>query len=298
MGARQFIQKVLNFYGYEIKALDRSTNKYLTCTNWEYQQKLVEPAMPKSGIILDIGSGHNPVPKANILADFFPEDTIHRAASMVEDRPVIVCSVDRVPMLDKSIDFVTCSHIIEHVDSPIRAGKELARIAKAGYIETPAFGKDIIVGTGDMHKWQVVEFEGIMHFYEYSDRQRDGNTTSPAMHLWVSPNHHPWQDFFWERQDLFNAMHLWQNQPEIREFRRAGTSAAPMKEWVPIDTNVLPDTEMLLSEKEIDLVNSCLATPDGKTSMIFRDGRFVSDDGKISYPVRGKRVYFEMAEND
>jgi hypothetical protein len=289
MVVRKVIKKILNSY--------KSPNKYLTSKNWDYQQKLVAPALPDSGIIMDIGSGHNPVPKANILADFFPEDTIHRAASMVEDRPVIVCSVDRIPMLDKSIDFVICSHIVEHVDSPIRAGNELGRIAKAGYIETPAFGKDIIVGTGDMHKWQIVEFEGVMHFFEYSDRQREGHTTSPAMLLWVSQNYHPWQDFFWDRQDLFNAMHLWKNQPEIKEYRRAGSSPEALKPWVPIAESLLPDTKPSLTSGEIDLVSKCLATPDGKSPMIFRDGQFVSPDGNIRYPIRGKRIYFEMASD-
>ncbi|MHA4847435.1 methyltransferase domain-containing protein [Flavitalea antarctica] len=289
MVVRKIIKKILD--------LGKSPNKYLNSSNWEYQQKLVAPALPDSGIIMDIGSGHNPVPNANILADFYPEDTIHRAASMVEDRPVIVCSVDRVPMLDKSIDFVICSHIVEHVDSPIRAGNELARIAKAGYIETPAFGKDIIVGTGDMHKWQIVEFEGVMHFFEYSDRQREAHTTSPAMRLWISRNYHPWQDFFWDRQDLFNAMHLWENQPEIREYRRAGSSPTSLKPWVPVSESLLPQTKPLLTPAEIDLVSKCLATPDGRLAMNFRDGEFVSPDGNIRYPVRGKRIYFEMAND-
>ena len=281
--------------GFEIQKLDLRQNKYLNYSNWEYQKKLVLPYLPKNGIILDLGSGHNPVPEATILADFFPEETIHRAGTMVENRPLIVCSVDRIPFLSKKIDFVICSHIVEHVDSPIRAGNELARIAKAGYIETPAYGKDIIVGTGNMHNWQVVEFEGAMYFYEYSQRQREGHTTSPAMEMWSSKKYYPWQDFFWHRQDLFNAMHIWKDSPSIVEHRRGGSTAAPLQPWKPVDGTKLPPTPPALSDKEIALLESILSTPDGTAPMKFVGNAFSDHSGTISYPVRGKRVYFEMA---
>lgn len=288
------VRKIFSPIGLEIEKIVRK-NRYLRLSNWEYQKNVVLPVLPQSGVIMDIGSGHNPVPKANILADFFPEDTVHRATSLVEDRPVVVCSVERIPMLDKAIDFAICSHIVEHVDSPIRAGKELGRIAKAGYIETPAYGKDILVGTGSMHKWQIIEFEGEMHYFEYSNRQREAHVTSPAMVLWCRKRYHPWQDFFWERQDLFNAMHLWKDSPTIVEHRRGNSKATPFPAWSPVNEGSLPDRQSTLSDKEIDLLNSCLATPDGKP-MKFKENKFVSDDGSVQYPVRGKRIYFEMAE--
>ena len=291
------IRKILSPLGYELKAIDKKGNKYLSNSNWDYQKKFVLPHLPENGIVLDLGSGHNPVPEADILADFFPEDTIHRAGTMVENKPLIVCSADRIPLLNKKIDFVICSHIIEHVDSPIRAGEELGRIAKAGYIETPAYGKDIIVGTGNMHNWQVVEFEGTMHFFEYSQRQREAHTTSPAMELWSSKKYHPWQDFFWERMDLFNAMHLWKDVPHIIEHRRNNSQQSPLKPWRQIDEAHLPTVSSLLTDKEIELLENILATPDGKEPMKFSHDRFTNKERTINYPIRGKRIYFEMAIN-
>jgi len=296
MSIISYLNSFFKLGGYEIQKIDTRQNQYLKSSNWEYQKKIVLPKLPQNGIILDLGSGHNPVPQANILADFFPEDTIHRAGTMVEDKPLIVCSVDRIPFLDKKIDFAICSHIIEHVHSPVRACNELGRIAKAGYIETPAYGKDVIVGTGNMHNWQVVEFEGTMHFFEYSQRQREAHTTSPAMELWSSRKYHPWQDFFWERQDVFNAMHLWNGAPSILEYRRKGESKpAPLHPWVPVHEKKLPANAATLTDKEIMLLESVLATPDGKKPMRFVSGNFVNNEGSVIYPVRGKRVYFEMA---
>jgi len=291
------IRKFFLSRGYEIQKIDLRKNKYLQCSNWDYQQKVVLPHLPKDGIILDLGSGHHPVPHATILADFFPDDTVHRASAIIEDRPLIICSVDRVPILPKKIDFVICSHIVEHVDSPIRAGRELGRIAKAGYIETPAYGKDIIVGTGNMHKWQIVEFEGAMYFFEYSERQKEAHVTSPPMEMWASKKYYPWQDFFWDRQDLYNAMHLWNGQPIIIEHRRNNSVPDPLPEWVPIDERQLVNKENTLTPAEIELLESCLATPDGSDSMKFKDNGFVNEEKKIRYPVRGKKIYFEMSSD-
>ena len=105
---------------------------------------------PPGALVLDIGSGNNPVPRADILADFFIDDDHHRSGHIVDDRPLVACSVERLPFLAKSVDFVTCSHVIEHVANPRRAGDELGEILKAGYIETPVdYGKDILVEKPD-----------------------------------------------------------------------------------------------------------------------------------------------------
>jgi SAM-dependent methyltransferase len=290
------LRKLFLAGGYDFRKIEKSENPYLNLRNWDYQKKVVLPELPKNGIVFDLGSGHNPVPEANILGDFFPEDTHHRASALIEDRPMIVCSVERIPLLEKKIDFVICSHILEHVDSPIRAGKELGRIAKNGYIETPGYGKDILVGTGNMHRWQVVEFEGTMYFFEYSDRQREGHVTSPVMDLWCSKEHHPWQDFFWERMDLFNAMHLWKGAPQIIEHRRKGSVLTDLPTWKPISESALPKRPSSLTDKEIELMEDCLAGPDGMEPMKFIQDKFVNSKGTIVYPVRGKRIYFEMAQ--
>jgi hypothetical protein len=292
----KLIKRFFLSLGFEIRRLDTSRNRYINCSNWEYQKQKILSQLTNEGIIMDIGSGHNPVPRANILADFFPETTLHRGGPLIEDRPLIICSVERIPVLSKSIEFVICSHVLEHVESPIRAGKELSRIAKAGYIETPAYGKDIIVGTGNMHRWQVVEFEGTMHFFEYSERQNQAHTTSPVMDLWCQQSYHPWQDFFWERQDLFNAMHLWEANPVILEYHRSNRQVSPLNPWRSIVESDLPDEPILLTDREIELLNSCLSTPDGIETMKYTEGKFVNKTGNIIYPVRGKRIYFEMAK--
>lgn len=275
-------------------------NPYIHLTSWDYQEAIVAPHVRPEDVVLDIGSGNNPVPRADLLADFFLEDDFHRSGRIVDDRPLIACAVERLPLLSKAVDFAICSHILEHVASPAAGGRELARVAKAGYIETPSYGKDILVGSGYMHEWQVVEFEGTMHFFEYSERQHEAHVNSPMMDLWMRSRYHPWQTFFWDRQDLFNAMHLWHGEPSIVEYRRAVAGrpvTAVRHPWVPVASDSLPDTPTRLTEDEIRLLERCLATPDGTRPMSFRGDRFESQDGTVIYPVRGKRVYCELPDD-
>lgn len=48
-----------------------------------------------------------------------------------------------------------CTHVLEHVDDPAQACRELIRVAKAGYIETPSELNERLFGGGPIHKWMV-----------------------------------------------------------------------------------------------------------------------------------------------
>ena len=97
--------------------------------------------------VLDIGSGHLPMPLATDLADFAPtDDTYGRNGARlkhVEGKPLHRCSIEDMPFEDKQFDFVYCSHVLEHVRNPERACTELMRVGRRGYIETPTRGKDL-----------------------------------------------------------------------------------------------------------------------------------------------------------
>jgi hypothetical protein len=279
--------------GYWVQRTGSGGNPYATLPAWSYQEPIVSPRLNATDVVLDIGSGNNPSPRADIVADFFPDETNHRSGRIVEVKPVVVCSVERMPLQKHSVDFAICSHVLEHVSSPRRAAAELGRVARGGYAETPAYGKDIIVGSGGVHRWQVVEFEGTMHFFEYSTRQTQACVTSPVMDIWMSPQAHPWQKFFWDRQDLFNAWVVWKGSLSVVEHRR-GSNAPPLPAWRPVADAVTPALPSTLSADEISLLERCLATPDGNSSMRFAGDHFVSADGSVHYPVRGKRIYCEV----
>ena len=88
-------------------------------------------------LVLDVGSGGNPYPRANVLLDAY-EDTVERFHQpLIKDRPIVFGIAEQMPFKDKAFDFVIASHILEHTSEPEKFIMELMRVGKAGYIETP-----------------------------------------------------------------------------------------------------------------------------------------------------------------
>lgn len=88
--------------------------------------------------VLEIGSGDNPHPRADILCDRFIEEDAERGGAIVADRPLIEADAMALPFADGTFDYVICSHVLEHVEDPERMLRELMRVASRGYIETPS----------------------------------------------------------------------------------------------------------------------------------------------------------------
>ncbi|MEI6370138.1 MAG: hypothetical protein WCO49_10555, partial [Nostocales cyanobacterium ELA608] len=80
------------------------------------------------------------------------------------------------------------------------------------------------------------------------------------------------------------------------EYRRYGNKENPLVDWKPVSENRLPVISCQLNEKEIEMLQSRLSTPDGLRPMNFVNDNFIDETGIIVYPVRGKRVYCELIE--
>lgn len=294
---KSLMKNSLKSLGVELRRAEKRRNSFVTRPAWEYQSTYVVPHYREGDRVIDIGCGGAPSPLSTVLTDFFPDESIHRARPVIEDRPLIVCSVERMPVRDKFFDLSICSHVLEHVPNPAHAAEEIARISKRGYLETPAYGKDILIGTGHQHIWQVVNSNGSLHFFPYTKRQHEAHADSPAMAIWCQEEFHPWQEFFWSRQDVFNAIQFWEKAPKVHV--HGLTSAmdnTSSPSWSPVSYEKLPNIPPTLTQLEIDLLTACLVTPDGQYPMRYREGDFVDPTEKIVYPVRGKRVYFEAGD--
>ncbi len=292
---KRILNKTLKTVGYQLQKIEEPKENILVKKDaWSYQKDWVMPHIKTEDLVLDIGSGNNPSPRANILADYFPDESIHRQGAVVEDRPLVVCSLENLPFKKKAFQFSICSHVFEHLEHPEIAAKEIGRVSDAGYIETPAYGKDILVGSGYMHLWQVVSFENKMYFFQYSDREHEAFVHSPVMDLWVQKNHHPWQDYFWARQDLFNACLLWKDTPEIEVFRRKVNNIPVKKDFQNVDLSKISTAPPSLTKDEITILENILTVPGSDSTMKFEEDKFVNADKTVVFPVRAKRIYCEI----
>jgi hypothetical protein len=110
---------------------------------------------PKTGLVLEIGSGDNPNPRSNVLVDrFLGSDNRERGGDLVVDRPFVVADAHQLPFKDGAFAYAICSHILEHMDDPTQFAAELRRTCAAGYIQSPSEIAERLFHWS-FHRWYV-----------------------------------------------------------------------------------------------------------------------------------------------
>lgn len=211
---RDYIVKRLRKANYKIYAPFRQYPTEEEKSRFAYQCSILLSQIKPGDRVLDIGSGHEPNPLATILSDRFVGDTIHRSRPLKRDgRPLLQMDIEHIPFQDKSVDFVICSHILEHVANPVACCREIMRVGRAGYIETPTLMKDALFGwarkTG--HRWHIQAVHNHLVFFEYTDRQLEGLGTEFFREAIFGIHEHPLQDVFSKNNDLLNVQLTWKN---------------------------------------------------------------------------------------
>lgn len=179
--------------------------------------------------VLDIGSGHDPFPYATHLADFAPDDNDYGRAGVALKRPDGIpfteCNVENTPFKDHEFDFVYCSHVLEHTESPEKACQELQRIARRGYIETPSPGKDFWMNSARIsnHNWSVQVFGNKIQFQEYTEEQKDAIGCDIVMDMHCSPQterEKALSALIWLKSRVINTHMYWEDSFEYEVVRR------------------------------------------------------------------------------
>ena len=93
----------------------------------------IESLIKDGAKVLEIGPGHSPFSKATNFCGWTMEEKGRLPNYKTAD-----ASTEKLPYKDKEFDFVYCRHVIEDLWNPVNALKEISRITKAGYIETPS----------------------------------------------------------------------------------------------------------------------------------------------------------------
>jgi hypothetical protein len=158
--------------------------------------------------VLDIGCGHKPFPRADIGLDKLSAETLKEVwdSLKIKGRPRATLQHDfteRMPFKDKSIDFVYCRHTLEDMFDPFVLVREMERIGKAGYIETPSPVAELAHGIDGFknsylwrgyyhHRFFVWAHDGTLHFvskfpfiehFEYEEEELE-NALRGGQELW------------------------------------------------------------------------------------------------------------------
>jgi len=134
----------------------------------EQNLRYIESLIKDGAKVLEIGPGTRPFSKATDFCGWTMEEKGRLPNYKTAD-----ASSEMLPYQDKEFDFVYCRHVIEDLWNPVNALKEISRITKAGYIETPSalceMTKDVDGGTNvpwrgyNHHRYIVWSDNGTLH---------------------------------------------------------------------------------------------------------------------------------------
>ncbi len=162
--------------------------------------------IPTGAKVLDVGPDEVPFHRATVLADMAPCET------RKPDQEFVKCEVgpERLPFPDKHFDFVYCRHALEDMADPFATMREIERVGKAGYIETPSPLAELcrcVDGGAPLwrgynhHRWIVWAHDGELRFVTKFSliEHMDGGELDLAEALRQGP-------LYW------NTYHLWRDK--------------------------------------------------------------------------------------
>ena len=185
--------------------------------------------------VLEIGSGHNPKARSDVLCDKFIEDDEQRGGRIVTDRPIVEADGQFLPFADGAFDYVICAHVLEHVEDPKQLIAELMRVARRGYIETPSEIGERIYGW-HYHRWTVNLIDGRLALQKNSQKPQFGQ----LFHTLAAKDKH-WKRFHITHHNIFLVQYEWEGK---------------------IDYEIRPETEPTLDLECPETLQTLIA-PDG-----------------------------------
>ena len=209
--------------------------------------------------VLEIGSGHNPKPRANVLCDKFIEDDEQRGGGIIADRPLVEADGQYLPFADSAFDYVICSHVLEHVEKPALLLAELMRVAKRGYIETPSEIAERIYGW-PYHHWVVNKIDGRLVLQEKVCEAENAADSPPhyggfgQLFHTLAAEDKQWKRFHLTHHHLFLVQYEWEGEIDYEllppgksplDLESPKTLAAlrnayPKNQWLPLIKNAIP----------------------------------------------------------
>ncbi len=110
--------------------------------------------------VLEVGSGHAPHPRADVLVDFHRGDA-EREGPLVRDRPLVIADGHALPFADGSFRLAVAHQVLEHAVDPWVFLSEMGRVAPMVDIETPSPLMETMFEVRPFHRWTyAVEDDG------------------------------------------------------------------------------------------------------------------------------------------
>ena len=156
--------------------------------------------------VLEIGSGHNPNIRADVLCDKFIDDNEQRGGMIVTDRPMVEADGQFLPFADGAFDYVICLHVLEHVEDPHLLLSEMIRVSSRGYIETPSEIGERLYGW-HYHNWVVNRIDDRLVLQKNDKKAEFGQ----LFHTLAAKDKY-WRKFHITHHNLFLVQYEWEGK--------------------------------------------------------------------------------------
>lgn len=131
-------------------------------------------------MLLDVGSGSNPHPRAEVTCDlFFNAEFEGGPIWAQEQKNFIICDAQHLPFRDQAFEESNCSHVLEHLEDPRLGFRELKRVSGRGIIEAPSLLYENILFGYPYHYWCFMKKKGKVYFSKSKKLKVNGHTIIP-----------------------------------------------------------------------------------------------------------------------
>lgn len=167
--------------------------------------------------VLEIGPGDDPDFRAHILADKFIAENTHRSADIrvYPHQTLIQADAENLPFADKEFDYVICKQVLEHADDPARFIRELTRVGRAGYIETPSLIGEFLFPKAS-HRWVLLDIDDRIVLYEKSRMPHRFESDFGELFLNYLPYQSlPYKALWLTEGDLMSVRYEWKDEVDF-----------------------------------------------------------------------------------
>lgn len=118
------------------------------------QARLHTPSPPERGLVLEVGPGQAPHPRADVVVDKYVADDFERQGALDLSKPLVVADGHRLPFADRTFAYTLALHVLEHATDPAGFAAELSRVAPAGFVQVPTRIAELTFGW-PYHPWLI-----------------------------------------------------------------------------------------------------------------------------------------------
>lgn len=124
--------------------------------------------------VLEVGPGHNPTYRANVISEKFLLDNYNRCGDLhiYPHQKLVHAPGEDLPFKDKEFDYVICNQVLEHADDPAKFISEITRVSKRGYVETPSLIGEFLFPK-ESHRWVILYIDNKLVFFEKSKMENN-----------------------------------------------------------------------------------------------------------------------------